>query len=197
MLKSSLFLLFIVAIPSPGEADEIYVVVDTELFAVGAACNLFHIRVRIAPPHPGYQPYISFDRQDLSLLSLHWNERKSQHNWICTSGIKLPPNHPVCDFDNKAVLNISGRVAEGYLTTSESAQGLLGASLHTRVVELEEAAAFLEPWHLGVEYNFDKGQNVAADQGGGVWRRWDLPRAWTSPTSLWSLLSNGTSMNAK
>ena len=58
MLKPSIFQLFLVAIPSPAKAGEICVIVDTELFAVGAACNLFHIRVRMAPTRPVCQPFI-------------------------------------------------------------------------------------------------------------------------------------------
>ena len=111
---------------------------------------------------------------------------------------KTAPNNTVYDYENyqKVLLNISVRVAEGYLATWESAQGALGVSLHTRVVELEEAAAFFEPWHLWVQYRFDKYLNVPTDQGGGVGRSWDLLRAWTSPTFLWSLLSNEPSVNA-
>ena len=45
-------LLLIVGVPSPSNAGEICVVVDTELLAVGTACNLLHIRIRMTPTHP-------------------------------------------------------------------------------------------------------------------------------------------------
>ena len=158
-------LLLIVGVPSPSNAGEICVVVDAELLAVGTACNLLHIRIRMTPTHP--EKY------------------------------KSPKN---C-----------------YLVTWESGQGALGAWLQTRIVELEDAAAFFGPCHLGGilrkrqkpylsrlggilrkrrKSQFMRFMRVAADQGGGVGRSWwSLLKAWASSPSLWSLLSNDRSMN--
>ena len=83
MLKPSIFQLFLVAIPSPAKAGEICVIVDTELFAVGAACNGFKIRDRTAPDDPVCELYIynsSFERARFVISILHLHERKSQKN---------------------------------------------------------------------------------------------------------------------